>query len=183
MRAAFPLTSPFTPFLAWACNKIRLKFRLLYHHALTRRAQCSTLLIALQGEKRADIIVCVFVLGGGVLYLEPTGLVGGNPTMNTTPRLRRGGGIASSILLLLVLVLLYRIFCLSLSFWVGALCFLLGVFLPQPASCFSELVIFRNLLHIFSQVVGLSLFLFIYFSVPYFGLACDHGDSFLCLEE
>ena len=25
-------------------------------------------------------------------------------------------------------------------------------------------------------------FLF-YFSVPYFGLACDHGNSFLCLEE
>ena len=22
-----------------------------------------------------------------------------------------------------------------------------------------------------------------YFSVPYFGLACDHGNSFLCLEE
>ena len=21
------------------------------------------------------------------------------------------------------------------------------------------------------------------FSVPYFGLACDHGNSFLCLEE
>ena len=22
-----------------------------------------------------------------------------------------------------------------------------------------------------------------FFSVPYFGLACDHGNSFLCLEE
>ena len=143
MRAAFPLTSPFTPFLAWACNKIRLKFRLLYHHALTRRAQCSTLLIALQGEKRADIIVCVFVLGGGVLYLEPTGLVGGNPTMNTTPRLRRGGGIASSsILLLLVLVLLYRIFCLSLSFWVGAM----GSASYWGFSCPNLLLVFLNLL-------------------------------------
>ena len=29
---------------------------------------------------------------------------------------------------------------------------------------------------------GSFLFLF-YFSVPYFGLACDHGNSFLCLEE
>ena len=25
--------------------------------------------------------------------------------------------------------------------------------------------------------------LYRYFSVPYFGLACDHGNSFLCLEE
>ena len=40
------------------------------------------------------------------------GLVGANPTMNT-PRLRRGGGIASSSFVFLpVLVFLYRIFCL-----------------------------------------------------------------------
>ena len=26
-------------------------------------------------------------------------------------------------------------------------------------------------------------FILFYFSVPYFGLACDHGNSFLCLEE
>ena len=26
-------------------------------------------------------------------------------------------------------------------------------------------------------------FFFFHFSVPYFGLACDHGNSFLCLEE
>ena len=36
---------------------------------------------------------------------------------------------------------------------------------------------------IFSQVLGLSLGLFYFFSVPYFALACDHGDSFLFLEE
>ena len=38
----------------------------------------------------------------------------------------------------------------------------------------------------FSQVLGLSLGLFYfyrYFSVPYFGLACDHGNSILCLDE
>ena len=37
----------------------------------------------------------------------------------------------------------------------------------------------------FLASVGLSLglFYFILFSVPYFGLACDHGNSFLCLEE
>ena len=43
--------------------------------------------------------------------LSGDGLVDGNPTMDS-PRLRRGGGIASSSsLVLLVLVLLY-IFCL-----------------------------------------------------------------------
>ena len=44
---------------------------------------------------------------------------------------------------------------------------------------------FRNLFNIFLASVGtFSGFLFyFYFSVPYFGLACDHGNSFLCLEE
>ena len=32
-----------------------------------------------------------------------------------------------------------------------------------------------------SSLYGSFLFYFIYFSVPYFGLACDHGNSFLCL--
>ena len=49
------------------------------------------------------------------------------------------------------------------------------------------LLVFLNLYHIFLASVGLSLGLFIYFyryfSVPYFGLACDHGNSFLCLQE
>ena len=38
----------------------------------------------------------------------------------------------------------------------------------------------------FLASVGLSLGLFLflpYFSVPYFRLACDHGNSFLYLEE
>ena len=39
----------------------------------------------------------------------------------------------------------------------------------------------------FFASVGLSLglfyFILFYFSVPYFGLACDHGNSFLSLEE
>ena len=37
----------------------------------------------------------------------------------------------------------------------------------------------------FFASVGLSLglFFFFFFPVPYFGLACDHGNSFLCLEE
>ena len=36
----------------------------------------------------------------------------------------------------------------------------LGVFLPKPASCFSEPVIFLNLYHMFLASVGLSLGLF-----------------------
>ena len=37
----------------------------------------------------------------------------------------------------------------------------------------------------FSQVLDFLwvFFILFYFSVPYFGLACDHGNSFLCLEE
>ena len=60
-------------------------------------------------------------------------------------------------------------------------------------SCPNLLLIFLNLLFsgtciiFLSQVLGLFLFfvfvIFRYFSVPYFGLACDHGNSFLCLEE
>ena len=51
---------------------------------------------------------------------------------------------------------------------------------------FSEPVIFRNLYHIFLASVGTfsgSFLFYFYFSVPYFGLACDHGNSFLCLKE
>ena len=53
------------------------------------------------------------------------------------------------------------------------------------------LVFFLNLLFLgtciicFSQVLDFLwvFFILFYFSVPYFGLACDHGNSFLCLEE
>ena len=53
---------------------------------------------------------------------------------------------------------------------------------------FLNLLFFRNLYQIFVASVrtfsGSFLFYFLfYFSVPYFGLACDHGNSFLCLEE
>ena len=64
---------------------------------------------------------------------------------------------------------------------------LLGFSYPNLLLVFSELVIFRNLYHIFVASVGTfsgSFFIFIlFFSVPYFGLVCDHGNSFLCLEE
>ena len=54
------------------------------------------------------------------------------------------------------------------------------------------LLVFLNLLFLGTYIIFLSpsvgtfsgSFLFYrYFSVPYFGLACDHGNSFLCLEE
>ena len=62
----------------------------------------------------------------------------------------------------------------------------LGFSCPNLFLVFSELIIFRNLYHAFLAGVGTfsGSFLFhFYFSVPYFGLACDHGNSFLCLEE
>ena len=51
-------------------------------------------------------------------------------------------------------------------------------------SCPNLLFVFLNLFFLgtcdifLSQVLGLSLGLFLF----YFGLACDHGNSFLCLE-
>ena len=61
-----------------------------------------------------------------------------------------------------------------------------GVSYPNLLLVFSEPVIFRNLYHIFSQVLDF-LWVFFYFYRIFlyliFGLACDHGNSFLCLEE
>ena len=62
----------------------------------------------------------------------------------------------------------------------------LGFSYPNLLLVFSEPVIFRNLYHIFLASFGTfsGSFLFsLYFYVPYFGLACDHGNSFLFLEE
>ena len=63
----------------------------------------------------------------------------------------------------------------------------LGFSYPNLLLVFLNLFFFRNMYHIFVASVGTfsgSFFLFYrYFSVPYFGLACDHGNSFLCLEE
>ena len=59
-------------------------------------------------------------------------------------------------------------------------------------SCPSLFLVFLNLLflgtcYIFYRKSSVGTFSgsfsFISFSVPYFGLACDHGNSFLCLEE
>ena len=46
------------------------------------------------------------------------------------------------------------------------------------------LLVLLNLYHIFlASVMTFSGSFLFYFSAPYFGLACDHGNSFLCLEE
>ena len=59
-------------------------------------------------------------------------------------------------------------------------------------SCPNLLFVFLNLLFLgtcyiffrecFRTFSVSFLFIYFYFSVPYFGLACDHGNSFLCLE-
>ena len=62
----------------------------------------------------------------------------------------------------------------------------LGFSNPNLLLVFLNLLFLRNCIIFLSQVLGLSLGLFyfyLYFSGPYFGLACDHGNSFLCLEE
>ena len=52
----------------------------------------------------------------------------------------------------------------------------------------APLYIFRHFLTLFSSLALPTIVIPLinnnsYFSVPYFGLACDHGNSFLCLEE
>ena len=52
-------------------------------------------------------------------------------------------------------------------------------------SCPHQLLVFLNLLFLGTCYMFFRKCwdLFFIFSVPYFGLACDHGKSFLCLEE
>ena len=52
-------------------------------------------------------------------------------------------------------------------------------FLYSGLLILSELVIFRNLLP--GTRYNIRVFC-LFISVPYFGLACRHGNSFLCLE-
>ena len=104
-----------------------------------------------------------------------------------TPRLRRGGGIASSSFIFYLYWYSYIVYfvCDSASEFgaVGSTSFL-GFFYPNLLLVFSEPVIFRNLYHIFLASVGtfsgsFLFYFYFYFSVPYFGLACDHGNSFI----
>ena len=62
----------------------------------------------------------------------------------------------------------------------------LGFSYPNLLLVFLNLLFLGTCIIFLSQVLGLSLGLFYfyrYFSVLNFGLACDHGNSFLCLEE
>ena len=64
----------------------------------------------------------------------------------------------------------------------------LGFSYPNLLLVFLNLLFLGTCILFFSQVLGLSLGLFLFLSlffgtVPYFGLACDHGNSFLCHEE
>ena len=62
----------------------------------------------------------------------------------------------------------------------------LGFSYPNLLLVFFKPVTFRNLYHIFLASVGTlsgSFLFYLYFPVPYFGLACDHGNSFLALKS
>ena len=139
-----------------------------------------------------DIIVLhLFLPSHSSKVLSGDGLVGGNPTMNT-PRLRwGGGGVASSSLFILFFYLYWYSFivyfvCDSASeFGAMGSTFFWGFTYPNLLLVFLNLFFLGTCIIFFSQVLGLSLGLFYfyrYFSVPYFGLACDHGNSFLRLE-
>ena len=71
----------------------------------------------------------------------------------------------------------------SLERW--ALLPFLGFSYPNLLLVFLNLLFLGTCIICFSQVLDFLwvFFILFYFSVPYFGLACDHGNSFLCLEE
>ena len=120
--------------------------------------------------------------------LSGDGLACGNPTMNT-PRLRKGGGIVSLHLFFYLYWYSYIVyFVCDSATESGAMGFtsFFGFSYPNLLLVFLNLSFLGTCIIFFSQLLGLSLGLFLfyrYFSVPYFGLlACDDGNSFLCLE-
>ena len=61
-----------------------------------------------------------------------------------------------------------------------------GFSCPNLHLVFFSLLFLGTRIIFFSQSVGTfsgSFLFYFYFYVPYFGLACDHGNYFLCLEE
>ena len=60
-----------------------------------------------------------------------------------------------------------------------------GFSYPNLLLVFLNLLLLGTCIICFSQVLDFLwvFFILFYFPVPYFGLACDHGNSFLCLEE
>ena len=107
-----------------------------------------------------------------------------------TPRLRRGGDS---------FLFVYFIFtCIGIPIYVvyfvcdsasefGAMGSTIPPFLgfSYPNLVFLNLLFLGTCIICSSQVLDFLwvFFILFYFSVPYFGLACDHGNSFLCLEE
>ena len=71
----------------------------------------------------------------------------------------------------------------SLERW--ALLPFLGFSYPNLLLVFLNLLFLGTCIICFSQVLDFLwvFFILFYFSVPYFGLACDHGNSVLCLED
>ena len=101
-----------------------------------------------------------------------------------TPQLRRGGGIASSsnyyFHLYWYSYIVYFVCDSASEFGAMGSNSFLGFSYPNLLLVFLNLLSLGTCIAFFSQVLGLSLGLFyFYFSVPYFGLACDHGNSFL----
>ena len=99
-----------------------------------------------------------------------------NNNNNSEYNIKPGSQIRVSILFVTQLPSLERWALLPfLGFFPTLTCFLFFLnllFLGTCIICFSQVLDF---LWVF--------FILFYFSVPYFGLACDHGNSFLCLEE
>ena len=108
-----------------------------------------------------------------------------------TPRLRRAGGIASSSFFFYLYGYSYigYFVCDSASEFgaMGSTSFS-GFSYPNLLLVFLNLLFLTCMIIIFlSQVLGLSLglFYFIFFVIflYLFWVSCDHGNSFLCLEE
>ena len=111
-----------------------------------------------------------------------------SPTRNTH-RLCRGRGIAPSsfsFYLYWYSDVIYFVCDSASEFGAMSSTSFLGFSYPRLLLVFLNLLFLGTCIIFFSQVLGLSLGLFLfyrYFSAPYFAVACDHGNSFLCLQE
>ena len=101
-----------------------------------------------------------------------------------TPRLRRGGRIASSSFILYLYwysyIIVYFVCDSASEFGAMGSTSFLGFSYPNLLLVFSESVTFRNLYHIFLASVGtFSGSFFLFFCTLFWVIACDHGNSFL----
>ena len=58
-----------------------------------------------------------------------------------------------------------------------------GFSCPNLLFIFPKLLFLRTCYFFFRECWDFLWVFILFFSVPYFGLACDHGNSFLCLDE